>query len=84
MFTRAVMIRGFVSGPVLEPRSPVGTRFLSGANFRPDVNHCNGGRLVFGEKQNDWISTCRIASCESIRYIAEQYVLRLQIDCASF
>ncbi len=29
-------------------------------------------------------STCRIALCESIKYIAEQYVMRLQIDCASF
>src|SRR5258708_1724592 len=40
--------------------------------------------LVFGENQMIGFSTCRIASCESITYIAEQYVMRLQIDCAAF
>src|SRR5258705_3639443 len=61
-----------------------GTMFRSTANFRQPMNHPIQCGLVFGEKQNDWISTCRIASCESITYIAEPYVMRLQIDCASF
>jgi len=63
-----------------------GTMFPSTANFRQPMNHPIGCGLVFGKKQNDWVSTCRrkIASCESIRSTAKQYVLRLQIDCASF
>jgi hypothetical protein len=48
------------------------------------VNHWFGQGFVFRRNRYDWVPICRIASCESTRLIAGQYLLKLQRDCASF
>src|SRR5213592_1746970 len=47
-------------------------------------NHCSGRVWVFRRNRSIGFSRCRIALCESIRFIVEQYVPRSQIHCASF
>jgi hypothetical protein len=48
------------------------------------VNHCLDEGLVHRKNRHEWNSTCRIALCESTRFIVGQYVPKLQRDCASF